>query len=67
MVITDREIQKDLEDQDQDNHKNNRQSESESNTSGMKLITDLNMEETKETIAQIKSQMDKVETGRNSP
>ena len=47
MVITDREIQKDLEDQDQDNHKNNRQSESESNTSGMKLFTDLNMEETK--------------------
>ena len=48
MVITDREIQKDLEDQDQDNHKNNRQSESEieseNNTSGLKLITDLNLE-----------------------
>ena len=61
MVITDREIQKDLEDQDQDNHKNNRQ-ESENDTSGLKLITDLNMEKTKETVAQIEYQIDEVQT-----
>ena len=48
MVITDREIQKDLQDQDQDSHKDNRQ-ESENDTSGLGLITDLKLEETKKT------------------